>query len=180
MRCASCDEPIYRLDEPCPHCQFKGDPALVEELAHVNWTLGEIANWRTLSAADRHKITLAYTARQHELEIKLGLRLPLFSDEEARKAWPELFRREALLQKMAEWPQAGFITPAAASAIADAASLQVDDLLAITISRPMPSGAIGSGSNRRPTGCTRPLARNAGPTCRWSWLNWRHSLPMCE
>jgi hypothetical protein len=38
--------------------------------------LGEIANWLTLAAADRHKITLAYTARQHELEIKPGLGLP--------------------------------------------------------------------------------------------------------
>ena len=129
MRCVSCDEPIYRLDEPCPHCQFQGDPALVEELTHVNWTLGEIANWLTLAAAARHKITQTYIARQHELEIKLGLRLPPFSDEEARKAWPELFRRETLLQQMAEWQQAGFVTPAASSAITDAASLQVDDLL---------------------------------------------------
>ena len=72
MRCVSCDEPIDRLDEPCPHCQFKGDPALVEELTQVNWMLGEIANW-TLAAADRHKITQTYTVRHHELEIKLGL-----------------------------------------------------------------------------------------------------------
>jgi hypothetical protein len=129
MRCVSCDEPINRLDEPCPHCQFKGDPALIEELTHVNWTLGEIANWQTLTAASRHKITQAYTARQRELEIKLGLRLRPFSDEEARKAWPELFHREALLQEMAEWLQAGLVTLAASSAITDAASLQVDDLL---------------------------------------------------
>jgi hypothetical protein len=117
MRCVSCDEPIYRLDEPCPHCQFKGDPALVEELTQVNWMLGEIANWQTLTAAARHKITQTYTARQRELEVKLGLRLSPFSDEEARKAWPELFRREALLQQTSEWLQAGLVTPAAASAL---------------------------------------------------------------
>ena len=39
MRCVKCDEPIHSLDEPCPHCQFRGDPALIEELGHIKWLL---------------------------------------------------------------------------------------------------------------------------------------------
>jgi hypothetical protein len=129
MRCVSCDEPITHLAEPCPHCQFKGDPALVEELTHVNWLLGELVGWTTVSGDIRHRLRQKYTARQRELLIGLGLRLPPFTAEQAQKAWPDLIHRQALLKKMGEWAAAGWLDLAAAQPTLDTLNEQVDDLL---------------------------------------------------
>ncbi len=129
MRCISCDEPIFSLAEPCPHCQFKGDPALIEELAHVNWLLDELVRWTTISGEIRHGLRQKYTARQRELEIELGLRLSPFTRDQARQAWPDLFHRQALLEKMGEWREAGWLDSAAAQPLVDQLSDQVDDLL---------------------------------------------------
>jgi hypothetical protein len=129
MRCVSCDEPIISLAGPCPHCQFKGDPALIEELAHVNWLLDELVRWAKISGEIRHGLRQKYAARQRELEIELGLRLPPFTQDQARQAWPDLFHRQALLKKMGEWREAGWLDSAAAQPLVDQLSEQVDDLL---------------------------------------------------
>lgn len=128
MHCPRCGQPSYHLAEPCSQCQFTGDPALIEELAHVDWVLDEIDDWQLLEAEARQLLEQKYTARQRELEITLGLRLPPFSQEEAGKAWPELIQRETLLQKMAGWLEAGLVDPAAMQSVADQAGLQVDEL----------------------------------------------------
>src|SRR5689334_17462208 len=109
MRCHRCDQPFYVLNEPCPQCGFGGDPALIEELAHIKWVLNEIAGWSGLSPHRRETLRQDYLTRQRDLEIKLGLRKPPFTDEQAAQAWPNLFQQEALLQKLNEWLEAGLL-----------------------------------------------------------------------
>ncbi|MEJ2557575.1 MAG: hypothetical protein P8186_15380, partial [Anaerolineae bacterium] len=128
MHCPRCGQPTYHLAEPCSQCQFTGDPALIEELAHVDWVLDEIDAWQILDVEAQQTLQQEYITRQRELEIALGLRLPPFSQEEAGKAWPELIQREMLLQKMAGWLVAGLVDPAATQSVVDQANLQVDEL----------------------------------------------------
>jgi len=68
MRCPSCDQPNYNPSEPCPNCQFSGDPALIEELAHLDWMLTEIDSWPSpdVPAEVRQQIRKRYAARQRE------------------------------------------------------------------------------------------------------------------
>src|SRR5512147_236801 len=121
MRCPNCDQPTFYPPEACPICHFSGDPLLIEELNRVDWILTEIDTWPTLGVRP-HDCTLIrqnYTARQRELEITLGLRLPPFTPAEARAAWPQLFQREALQENMAEWLAAGLINPTSTQILVD-------------------------------------------------------------
>ena len=131
MRCPNCNHPAFDPTESCPACQFNGDPTLLEEWNHIDWVLNEINSWQMLGVRpfDRQRVHLKYIARQRELEVKLGLRLPPFTKEEAHDAWPELFQREALLKKMAEWLEAGFLKPETTQKMVEQASHQVDELL---------------------------------------------------
>jgi hypothetical protein len=129
MLCPRCDQPNYDPAQPCPHCQFSGDPALVEELAHVTWMLNQIAGWTLHNEADPQFLCQRYVARRRKLETQLGLRLPPVSEEEAHKAWRDLFRREALLQQLTEWLAEGLVQPDAHQALVDQVKRQVKDLL---------------------------------------------------
>lgn len=130
MRCPNCDYSAYQPSQPCPECHFAGDPVLIEELARIDWVLTEIDTWQALGVRshDRQLIQQKYEARQRELEIALGLRLPPFTAEEAQAAWPELFQRETLLQKMGEWLEAGLIHPTTTQTMVDQTQHQVDEL----------------------------------------------------
>ena len=77
MRCPSCDQTGYDPAKSCPHCRFRGDPELVQALAHIDWVLGEIDAWRAYEAhpVTKERLRKRYTARQRQLEIELGLRL---------------------------------------------------------------------------------------------------------
>jgi hypothetical protein len=129
MRCVRCDQPITSFTEPCPHCQFQGVPALVEELLHINWLLGELDSRTILFAESQDRLRQQYSVRQRELKVELGLRQPPFSEEQARQAWPELFHLQALLQKTSEWLVAGLVAPTVTQPIVNRASQQVHDLL---------------------------------------------------
>lgn len=141
MRCPNCDQPTYSPTEPCPICHFSGDPALIEELSHLDWVLTEIDTWPALGVRhhDRNLIQQKYVARQRELEITLGLRLPPFTSAEAQAAWPQLFQREALLEKMAEWLAAGLLNPTLTQTIVDQTTGQVNDLLEQLEGHPRPA-----------------------------------------
>ncbi|MBN1933410.1 MAG: hypothetical protein JW934_02030 [Anaerolineae bacterium] len=132
MRCPSCGEAGFDPGESCPNCRFNGDLDLVIELTHINWVLGEIDAWQTFEAhpATRQQLKNHYAIRQRELEIELGLRLPLFSEQEARQAWPELDRYKALRLKMAEWLEAGLLNPTHSQPIVDEIVQQIDELQA--------------------------------------------------
>ncbi|MBI1878107.1 MAG: hypothetical protein HYR94_07760, partial [Chloroflexi bacterium] len=131
MRCPNCDQPTYFPSQPCSNCQFNGDPTLIEELDHIDWVLAEIDTWSKLGVTsfNRGLIQQRYTARQRELEIVLGLRLPPFTPEEARDAWPEFFQHEALRQKMAEWLAASLIDPSTTQTLVDQTTHRIDELL---------------------------------------------------
>jgi len=129
MRCHRCNQPLHILNEPCPQCGFGGDPAWLEELAHIKWVLKEIADWSGLSPHRREVLRQDYLTRQRDLEIKLGLRKPLFTHAQAIQAWPSLFHQEALLQKLNEWVGAGLLTREPLPKLVASTRRQVDDLL---------------------------------------------------
>ncbi|MBN1889576.1 MAG: hypothetical protein JW850_16390 [Thermoflexales bacterium] len=129
MRCPSCDQANFTLGEPCPACGFTGEPALVEELARIDWLLDEIAAWQLPDKAAQAAIRGQYQARQRELEIRLGLRLPPFSPAEAEKAWPELFQRETLRRELARWQKTDLLQPAVAQKLIAQVEEQIADLL---------------------------------------------------
>ncbi|MBE7552137.1 MAG: hypothetical protein HS126_13795 [Anaerolineales bacterium] len=141
MRCPNCDQPTYSPSEPCPICHFSGNPALIEELSHVDWLLTELNTWPALGVRhqDRNLMQQKYAARQHELEISLGLRLPPFTPAEAQAAWPQLFQREALLQNLSQWLAAGLVNPTLTQSIVDQTTGQVNDLLEQLEGHPRPA-----------------------------------------
>ncbi|MBN1584503.1 MAG: hypothetical protein JXA89_27605, partial [Anaerolineae bacterium] len=130
MRCPSCDQASYDPSKPCPNCRFSGDPGLVEELAHIEWMLGEIDAWQAFEAhpVTQKRLKKRYAARQRELEIELGLRLPPFSDKEARRAWPEMDRYQFLRGKMAEWLESGLLNPTNSQPVVDQVVGRIDEL----------------------------------------------------
>lgn len=145
MRCPRCDRPGYHPAEPCPGCQFGGDPALIEELAHVRWLLGQTSGWAEIGVgrASQEQIRLYYAARQRDLEIALGLRLPPFTDQEALRAWPELVWYETLRHKLSEWLAAGLLDPARVQAIAERAAARSSELHERLAGRPRPDDLAG-------------------------------------
>jgi len=84
MRCVKCDEPIRSLDEPCSHCHFRDDPALIEELGHIKWLLGQIDSLNEIGIP-YVRLAQFYRARQREVEIQLGLRLPALTPDQVRQ-----------------------------------------------------------------------------------------------
>ncbi|MCL5995899.1 MAG: hypothetical protein M1546_07570 [Chloroflexi bacterium] len=131
MRCPKCDHPVYRSTEPCPNCRFSGDAALIDELDHIKWLLGQIGAWSAIGAWARDTIAQRYNMRRSVLELTLGLRLPLFTDDEARREWPDLRRREHLARELVRLSSAGLLLAPAVQALSDAFGLhprQLDDL----------------------------------------------------
>ncbi|MCI0477272.1 MAG: hypothetical protein L0Y55_13570, partial [Anaerolineales bacterium] len=102
MRCVKCDEPLSALDQPCPHCQFAGDPARIEELSHVNWLLDQIDALKKLGIPDK-RLADFYRARQRELEIQLGLRAPALTPDQVWEIRATLAQGDALLRKIDAW-----------------------------------------------------------------------------
>ncbi len=127
MRCVKCDEPISRLDEPCPHCQFHGDPAPVEELSHVNWLLGQIDAWNKIGIPTV-RLAQFYRARRRELEIQLGLRAPALTPEQVREMSAALVQRNALLGRLDVWWADDLLNRDALASILAATRAQIRDL----------------------------------------------------
>jgi len=141
MRCPACDHLNYILTEVCPACQFSGDPALVEELARLNWLLAEIDGWAELGItnSDRQKIQQSYQCRQEEIEIALKLRPAPLSEEEAKQLWADLIHREALLKKIPTWFGAGLLKESASQTLLDQLGKQIEDLQAQLADHPRPA-----------------------------------------
>ncbi len=125
MNCPNCDKPNYSPNQPCPDCQFRGDPTFIEELLHIDWLLDELETWADFNLGT---IEQKYSHRQQELEVTLKLRLPLFSEAEAHDAWPKLFQRELLLQKLTEWQQVNLIAPSAIELLLKRTQEQITEL----------------------------------------------------
>jgi hypothetical protein len=129
MRCPKCNQQFYDAYKPCSICQFSGDSALVEEWSHIGWLLNEQAIWQIIEADTWQRLRQNYTERQKKIEIKLGLRLPPFTREEARQAWTRLVQQETLLKKMERWLEMGLLKPAVSQALVDRSRQQVDEIL---------------------------------------------------
>ena len=128
MRCPSCNYDAYYPFRACPHCNFRGEPALVEELAHITWLLQESTAWPEPVEAKLKDIRQKYAARQYELELSLGLRLPRFSAAEAQAAWSDLVQAETLLQHLARWQAARLISLTHTQTMVDRLEAQTAEL----------------------------------------------------
>ena len=113
MNCPKCNQPDYRPGTTCVQCHFNADPGKIEELGRIRWVLTEIDSWAraAIPADSQTRLRQEYQTRQRDLEIELGLRLPLYTNAEAQQAWPELARHEALLEKLGQWLQDGLLKP---------------------------------------------------------------------
>jgi len=128
MRCPNCNRLGFQYPTPCPHCQFQDATKLAQELAHVEWLLDEIDTWGDiLGRKSRQLVQQKYTNQKRELEIALGLRLPLFTPEEAKWAWPQLIQFEVLLQKLSGWSAAGLLNPATGQVTITQARYQIEE-----------------------------------------------------
>ena len=116
MRCVKCDQVIANPGEPCPHCHFSGDVALVEELGHVKWLLGQIPTL-TKTGVPTVGLEQHYKARRRELEIQLGLRLPSPTREQARELFVSLVHEQALVRLINQWLAANWVNRDVAAAI---------------------------------------------------------------
>ncbi|MBU1662336.1 MAG: hypothetical protein KKD28_12790 [Chloroflexi bacterium] len=138
MNCPKCNHSGYSPAEPCAHCQFSGDLVLIEELLHIEWVLSEIHTWGDfdVQAANRQHLLDKYTARRREIEVAVGLRLPAFTEEEARRAWPLLDRLAVLRGQMAQWRADGLLNSGNAQPIEDQLRGQTDELIERLEDRP--------------------------------------------
>ncbi len=108
MRCPNCGRDGLRPPVPCADCRFTGEPALVEELAHISYLLSEMAGWTDLPPDAAEHLRTHYTRRRNELEITLGLRLPPLTPAVARQAWWEIACLEELLTELPTWVENGW------------------------------------------------------------------------
>lgn len=127
MRCVRCDEPISSFTEPCPHCDFHGDPPRVEELVHIHWLLAQTL---ALEKAGVSTTRLAhhYRARQRELEIELGLRARSLTPDQVHLMNISRVHHEALLEEIDEWQTAHWLDQDAIQPILKQTRQQIRDL----------------------------------------------------
>ncbi len=143
MRCPRCDRLEYDPTEPCPGCRFSGDPETIGEWERVRWVLGEIEDWSPSDVPDavRQHLLARYTARRDELEVALGLRPPPLTEEQARQAWAELIRYEALTRGVGKWLEAGLLDTDRTQAVVDDVTGRVDRLRERLEGHPRPGDA---------------------------------------
>lgn len=124
MRCPKCNEPIFNLNLPCPHCHFLGEPAAVQELHHIRWLLNEARGW-TVHTPETQALVEPYRARERRLLISLGLR---FAPDAAPEAWRRLREREFLRATLQRWQNAGLFRPERLQAILAEIQAELDEL----------------------------------------------------
>ncbi len=114
MRCPKCTQADVDSSGICPQCGFHGDSALIEELSHLDWLLGEIGKWTGLGVGSVfvNQLGKHYSDRQKKAQVKLGLRPPPFTPDEAHAAWVEFIYHEALFERIRIWRVAGQINSA--------------------------------------------------------------------
>ena len=128
MQCPRCghEGPIDRVT--CSECGFSGESALLEELAHLKYLLGELAGWREIAPAVKERLRTRYLRRREELEVALGLRLPPLDPEEARQARWELICLEELIEEATHWVESGWARPEPAQELIERSSTRAEEL----------------------------------------------------
>lgn len=102
----------------------------IEELAHVQYLLGELPGWREVSPTARERLQERYLRRRRELEIELGLRPPPLSPEEARRAAWEAQHVQLLLTFLPRWVERGWIRPDVAGDLTARNQERIEELCA--------------------------------------------------
>jgi hypothetical protein len=110
MQCPKCQKEDFEKDKPCPQCGFQGDSNMLDELGHLQWLLSQMDEWEkfNIDTATVSNLKKIFTAQRKDILVALGLRLPSFTPEEAKKAWVELTHLETLFEKVDEWRDAGY------------------------------------------------------------------------
>ena len=132
MQCPRCKGSLFHegpIDRAtCSNCGFSGESALLEELTHIKYLLGELAGWREIAPAVRERLRIRYLRRREELEVTLGLRLPPLDPEEARQARWELICLEALIEEATYWVESGWVKPEPAQELIARSSTRAEEL----------------------------------------------------
>jgi hypothetical protein len=119
MPCPRCNHDNFIPTAPCPACGFEGDPALLLEIAQIDYLLAEINRWAELSPAGREPVRQRYERRRREIKIELGLRPPPLSAEAARQAAWELACLEKMARMLADWGERGWLETSAAQSLVE-------------------------------------------------------------
>lgn len=111
MECPRCRLSNFNADNACPRCGFKGEAALVAELARLDWLLSEMETWAAQGILPEipNKLKQHYLARRQETLAALGLTYLPFTPQEAEEAWGELHLHELLFKQIEEWRKAGWL-----------------------------------------------------------------------
>jgi hypothetical protein len=128
LQCPRCGHEGLIDRATCSNCDFSGEPALLEELSHIKYLLGELAGWREIAPAVRERLRTRYLRRRDELEVSLGLRLPPLSLEEARQARWELTCLEGLIEETAHWLESGWAKPESAQELIERSRRAAEEL----------------------------------------------------
>jgi hypothetical protein len=110
MQCPKCQSENFKIEKPCAQCGFQGNPKRLAELVYLKRLLNEMNEWETfdIDTTSLSKLKEIHIARLKDLQVTLGLRLPSFTPEEAKKGWVDLAHLETLFEKVEEWRQAGY------------------------------------------------------------------------
>jgi len=109
LKCPRCDCEELALPAPCPECGFSGPLSQIEELAHVQYLLQELAGWQEVSSTVRDRLRTRYLRHRRKLEVELELRPPPLTPEEARHAAREVLRLRQLLTLLSRWSEHGWV-----------------------------------------------------------------------
>jgi len=130
LKCPRCGREELNPPAPCPECGFSGPLPQIEELAHIQYLLRELAGWREISRAGREQLQERYLQRQRKMEIELELRLPPLSPEAARRAAQEALRLRQLLTLLNQWVERDWVRPDVADGLAEQGQERIEELRA--------------------------------------------------
>ena len=130
MKCPTCGHGELVPPTPCPECGFSGPLPEIEELAHVQYLLHELAEWQDIPPSASDRLQKQYARRQWELEVALGLRPPPLTPEEARQALQERLRLRQLLHLLDQWISRGWIKPDTATGLISQSQERIKEIRA--------------------------------------------------
>ena len=130
MKCPGCGHEELAPPTPCPECGFSGSLPKVEELAHVQYLLHELAEWQDVPPSVRDRLQKQYARRQWKLEVALGLRPPPLTPEEARQALKERLRLRQLLHLLDHWVERGWVSSDGADDLAARSRKRIEEIRA--------------------------------------------------
>ncbi|MBU0703344.1 MAG: hypothetical protein KKC18_05705, partial [Chloroflexi bacterium] len=130
MKCPVCGHEELAPPTPCPECGFSGSLPEIEELAHIQYLLHELAEWQDIPPSVRDRLQKQYARQQWELEVALELRPPPLTPQEARQALKERLRLRQLLHLLDHWVERGWVSSDGADDLAARSRKRIEELRA--------------------------------------------------